>query len=89
MMKKILTIVLFGLIAVFCPLSADAATFGLSAGGQSFSVGDTITVDLRVDSEGVSVNAAQGTVRFSPDVLEVASVDRSQTVFNFWLQSRL
>ncbi len=65
---------------------ASAATFGLSASGESFSVGDNLTVDLDIDSQGVSVNAGQGTVRFSPDILEAESIDRSQTIFNFWLE---
>ncbi len=65
---------------------ASAATFGLSASGESFSVGDNLTVDLDIDSQGVSVNAGQGTIRFSPDILEAESVDRSQTIFNFWLE---
>lgn len=65
---------------------ASAATFGLSANGESFSVGDSLTVDLDIDSQGVSVNAAQGTIRFSPDILEAERVDRSQAIFNFWLE---
>ncbi|HOB90248.1 MAG TPA: hypothetical protein PKG74_02895, partial [Candidatus Colwellbacteria bacterium] len=74
-MKKSSILLAAVFIAVINIRQASAATFGLSASGESFSVGDNLTVDLDIDSQGVSVNAGQGTIRFSPDILEAESVD--------------
>lgn len=40
-----------------------------------------------MDTEGVGVNAAQGTISFSPNVLSISKTDTSNSVFNFWLQA--
>lgn len=66
--------------------AARAATFAITLDKQSFAIGDEFTADIRMDTENVGVNAAQGTISFSPTVLSVSKVDRSSSVFNFWLQ---
>ncbi|EKD23811.1 MAG: hypothetical protein ACD_81C00179G0004 [uncultured bacterium] len=65
--------------------AASAATLQLSTTKDTFVIGDQFTVSVLTDSEGVGVNAAQGTVQISKDVLEIVSVDKTGSVFNFWL----
>lgn len=73
---------LFGLGAV----SASAATLSLIPKGQSFAIGQEFTADLIVNSENVNINAAQAVINFPPAVLQAVSVDRSRSVFNFWVE---
>ena len=86
MIKKIL-FCLAVVSAVFIGIDrASAASFTLTPERENFAIDEDFTVDLKIDSEGVGVNAAQGTVQFPADILEVKSVDRTGSVFNFWLQ---
>lgn len=64
---------------------ASAATLQLTTDKDAFAIGDQFTVDVKTDSEGVGINAAQGTVQIAKDVLEIVSVDKTGSVFNFWL----
>lgn len=64
---------------------ASAATLQLATEKDTFAIGDQFTVDVKVDSEGAGINAAQGTVQIAKDVLEIVSVDKAGSVFNFWL----
>lgn len=64
---------------------ASAATLQLTTDKDAFTIGDQFTVDVKTDSEGVGINAAQGTVQIAKDVLEIVSVDKAGSVFNFWL----
>lgn len=84
---KIKLIVLFGSFALLFALanSASAATLQLTTAKDTFAIGDQFTVDVKVDSEGTGINAAQGTVQISKDVLEIVNVDKTGSVFNFWL----
>lgn len=66
--------------------NASAASFSFALDKQSFSVGEDFTVYLHIDSQGVAINAAQGTIQYPSDVIEVRSIDKSVSVFNFWLQ---
>ncbi len=72
--------------AVSGPAMAHAASFGLVANKDTFVIGDSFTVDLKIESVGVGVNAAQATLTFPKNVIQVTSVDKTNSVFDFWLQ---
>lgn len=59
--------------------------FNLSTKSEAAAVGSRIAVDVKVDSEDVGFNAAQATLKFSSDVLEVTGLDKTGSTFNFWL----
>lgn len=80
------TTIIAGLFLVALPLVARAATFTISLDKQVFPLGDEFTADIKMDTESVGINASQGTISFSPDVLSVSKVDKSNSVFNFWLE---
>lgn len=67
-------------------VAVQAASFSLEASKETFVVGDTFSVDVLVNSEDVGVNAAQATIKFPKDIIQVISVDKTNSVFNFWLQ---
>ena len=82
--KKLL--VLSAAIAVVSFNTAHAATMSFMSGVTGASIGDTIDVSVRIDSQGQTVNAAQGTITYPTDILQVVRVDHSNSVFNIWAQ---
>lgn len=81
----------FSIFAVFALLSfshvAEAATLFIAPPNSEIGVGEKMTVDIKIDSEGVSVNAAQAVIRFPKDTLEVISLDKTtSSSFSFWLE---
>ncbi len=65
--------------------SAQAASLSLSPGSGSYAPGATFTVRLSVNSQGQSINAADGTIKFDPSQLTVVSATRSGSIFNLWV----
>jgi hypothetical protein len=65
--------------------TADAASLTLSPGSGNYAPGATFTVRLSVNSQGKSINAADGTVKFDPSQLTVVSATRSSSIFNLWV----
>ena len=53
---------------------------------NTFVIGDTFTVDVKLDSSDVGINAGQATITYPPTLVEVTSIDKSTSAFNFWLQ---
>ena len=67
--------------------TAKAATLSTSTIQDTYQVGDQFNTDIKIDSEDVGINAAQATIKFSPAVLQVVSIDKTSSVFNFWIQN--
>jgi hypothetical protein len=85
-MKRKLSILLGSIALLLVSAgSAYAATLQLTTARDTFAIGDRFTVDIKIDSEDTGVNAAQGTIQIAKDVLEIVSVDKTGSVFNFWL----
>jgi len=63
-----------------------AADFKVSPSGGTFGTGKTFNVELKINTFGESINAAQGKLQFDPKVLEVKSISKEGSIFNFWLQ---
>lgn len=64
---------------------ASAATLQLVAPRTTFAIGDQFTADVKVDSEGVGVNAVQATIQVPKDVLQITGAEKGGSVFNFWI----
>ena len=65
---------------------ASAATLYLSSDKEDVGIGDTFEVIVKTDSEGVGLNAAQATLKFPKDLIEVTKVDTAASIFSFWLK---
>ena len=84
-----LRVIKFGLIGgafVFFANTASAASLFWVPSTGEFALSKEVVADLKIDCEGVGVNAAQATVRFPTDILEVKSIDKADSVFSFWLE---
>lgn len=88
---RLYTFIILGILAgfmaafVFVP-AAQAATLFVAPPSSEIAIGEKLTIDLKIDSEGVSLNAAQVVVRFPKDTLEVVSLDKTGSAFSFWLE---
>lgn len=65
------------------PHGVEAASLNLSPSSGSFTVGSTFNVSVVVNSSGVAINAAQATVRFPTDKLEISALAKAGT-FTLW-----
>lgn len=69
------------------PASAHAATLFVVPSSAEITVGSTILVAVMVDSEGVAINNAEGTLTIPTDLFEIVSVNQSPSIFTLWIQS--
>ena len=86
MLKKLLFV---GAVAAAVALSfgmAHAANMSFMTGVTNAVIGDTIDVSVRIDSQGQTINAAQGTIQYPNSILQVVRVDHSNSIFNIWGQ---
>jgi prepilin-type processing-associated H-X9-DG protein len=73
-------------VLLLLPQKTLAATFSLTPDKDSVSIGDEFIVTIRSDTADIGINAAQATIKFPKDILQVTSLDKTGSVFNFWLE---
>jgi len=66
-------------------VAADAAALRITPDTGVYQVGNTFTARVQIATQGQSVNAAEGTIKFNPNELSVVSVTRSGSIFNLWV----
>ena len=66
--------------------SASAAVVYVLPEEKNFSSGEIVSVDIKIDSEGESINAIEGTIEWPTNILEFVSVTKKDSVFDFWLE---
>lgn len=82
----VLVVIAVGVFSLFDFSTAHAAVFSITPSSSEIGIGETVTIELRIDGEGVSFNAAQAVIRFPKSILEVTSLDKEGSAFNFWLE---
>src|SRR3989344_4835944 len=82
----VLSVLSLAFVLLGVPQRADAASFNLTADKETFVIGDTFNVDVKIESTDVGVNAAQATLTFPKSIVEVTGIDKSSSAFDFWLQ---
>ncbi|MCX6736146.1 MAG: hypothetical protein NTZ13_03625 [Candidatus Parcubacteria bacterium] len=85
--KSFIVYFVTGIISLFVvALPAYAGTLNLITDKTQFAIGDEFSVDVKIDSEGVGINAAQASINFPVGVLQEKETDKTNSVFSFWLQ---
>lgn len=85
MLRNLKIGILLGSLALFANTAQAASIFFVPGTGE-FGLNKEIVADLKIDSEDAGINAAQATIRFPKDMLEVKSIDKADSTFNFWLE---
>src|SRR3972149_335420 len=86
-MKKLNALFIIAVVAYTAfLLSGDASAAELFAMPQTgtHALNTTFSLDVKINSQGDSINAAQAHVTFPATILEVSSVSVSGSVFGFW-----
>ncbi|MDA8596749.1 cohesin domain-containing protein [Candidatus Pacebacteria bacterium] len=65
------------------PSLAEAATLSVSPQTGVHTVGGVFSAQVRVNTGGEAINAAEGTLRFDPQKITVLSVSKG-SIFNLW-----
>lgn len=86
--KKQFLILGFFTAAVFFGITdqVEAAIFRISPQAKNFGIGEEFYIDVKINTEDSSVNAAQTIVGFSSDLVKFVSAEKSNSIFNFWLE---
>jgi len=81
-----LVLFLFSILVLAGGAAAQTASLYLSPSAGNYTVGNTFLVQVKVNSGGIAINAADGTLVFDPDKLEVVSISKTDSVFSLWVQ---
>lgn len=65
-------------------VNAAGVSLFLSPGSKSFKIEGTFSIEVKVDTAGIPINAAQTIIYFPPDKLEVLSISKSDSIFILW-----
>lgn len=85
--KKVFILLLsLALPFLLSAFQAEAATLSLLPEARTFGVGQTFSVDIKVNTEEAFINATQATIRFPNDILELVSADKADSSFGFWVE---
>ncbi len=76
-------VVLMVFVCLGFTLQAEAATLSFSPSTGVYQSGKTFTASVVINTEGQSINAAEGTIKFNPGELSVVSVTKG-SLFNLW-----
>ncbi len=68
------------------PTGVHAATLFLSPSTGHYEVGQTFTVTVRVNTQGIAINAAEGTLSFDQGMLNVVGLSTAGSIFNLNIQ---
>lgn len=66
------------------PVGAANASLYLLPSSGIYSIGNTFSVGLKVNTGGAAINAAEGSLVFSTDKLEVVSLSKAGSIFTLW-----
>lgn len=83
-LQKKLLITFCSTIIFFLAVSVNAATISLLPQARTFGIGQEFSVDIKINTENAFINASEATIRFPVDILELTTVDKTNSAFGFW-----
>jgi hypothetical protein len=82
--KNLITLLVLILVFSFAK-NASAATLSLKPSQAKVSVGNIITVQILVNTNGQTINNADSIIQYPKDLLEIVSIDKT-SIFPLWVQ---
>ena len=83
-MKKAIIPIIILFFSIVIPAQAQGGSLFLSPGSGSFIVEDAFSVEVKVDTAGILINATQTTIYFPSDKLEVLNISKESSIFTLW-----
>ncbi|MBI2450702.1 MAG: hypothetical protein HYV47_04185 [Candidatus Nealsonbacteria bacterium] len=83
---SVLAVLFFSFILIG---QTDAAILSAVPEKRTVIPGEFLIIDIKANTEDVSVNAAQATVRFPSNILELTEADKTGSVLSFWVEEPL
>lgn len=77
-----------GVMAMNTP-TALAASLYLSPETGVYEIGDEFAIDILIDTSGEAINAAEGTIDFNKEELEVTSLSEEGSIIELWTREPL
>lgn len=78
----------FCLVWVSCFLpseaKAESASLFLTPASQSLETGERFSMEVKVDTGSIPINAGQAIIHFPYDTLEIVSISKENSIFSFW-----
>ncbi len=82
----LLAIIFIFLFLIFTGSKANAAELFFEARSREFTQGDEFLMNIFLNTEGESVNAAEGKIFFPSQFLEVKEIRDENSIVNFWIE---
>lgn len=83
--KLAIIIIIFFISLGFAPLArAATASLYFSPSSGEYALDKTFSVEIKVNTGGAAINAAQGTITFSNNNLQVTDISKSGSIFSLW-----
>ncbi len=81
---KFLIVVLGFLFCASNSANGAGASLYLSPDSGTYQIGNTFSVAVKVNSGGTAANAAEGTLNFNNNELEVVRISKTGSIFSLW-----
>lgn len=79
-------VIIFFAYCSFLTSNVEAATLKVSPSTGVYTAGTAFSVSVILNTDGKSVNAADGQLSFNPRELTVTGVSRGSSIFNLWTE---
>lgn len=73
------------ILFAFC-FSSEAATLYLLPSSQSVYQGETMLLEVRLNTEGEEINAAEVKINFPQEIFQAVDTNRGNSIFSLWVQ---
>jgi len=85
-LKNHLLVILIVFVTFFVITPVFAAKFFASVNNPVLELGEFTQVNLFLDTQSVELNALEGYITYSSDLLEIKEITYGQSVINYWIE---
>ena len=68
------------------PQKSNAATLTLAPSVSSITVGNIVSISVKVNTQGKYINNGEAVIQFPTDLLEVVSISKNSSIFSLWVE---
>ncbi len=68
------------------PQKSNAATLSLAPSTSTVTVGNIVSIGVKVNTQGKYINNGEVVIQFPTDLLEVISISKSSSIFSLWVE---